>query len=77
MLLRSFDFSSLAVFLAALPGKQTAYLDPGSGSFILQVVIASLVGIGFTIRAYWGKITKFFRKDAGEIDGEDLDLDDE
>jgi hypothetical protein len=50
-----------------------AYLDPGSGSFILQVLIASLVGIGFTIRAYWGKIRKFFNKDSEDTIEEDLD----
>lgn len=46
--------------------KGQAYLDPGSGSFILQLVIASFVGIGFALRSYWGKITGFFRKDKGE-----------
>lgn len=38
-----------------------AYLDPGSGSFILQLVIASLLGIIFVMRRYWGKISVFFR----------------
>jgi hypothetical protein len=39
-----------------------AYLDPGSGSFILQILIASLLGAVFIIRAYWKKITTFFHK---------------
>ena len=38
------------------------YLDPGSGSFILQVLIASFVGIGFALRSYWGKIKNLFGK---------------
>lgn len=38
------------------------YLDPGSGSFILQLLIAGLVGAGFIIRAYWKKITNFFKR---------------
>ena len=39
-----------------------AYLDPGTGSYILQLVIASLLGISFAIKVYWGKIKTFFPK---------------
>ena len=38
-----------------------AYLDPGSGSFILQILIASLVGALFIVRVYWSKIKGFFQ----------------
>jgi len=33
-----------------------AYLDPGSGSFILQLLLASLFGALFVVKAYWKKI---------------------
>lgn len=36
------------------------YLDPGSGSFIIQIVIASLLGIGLALRASWSKIKARF-----------------
>jgi hypothetical protein len=36
------------------------YLDPGSGSFIIQIAIAVLLGLGVAIRASWGTIKKFF-----------------
>ena len=35
------------------------YLDPGSGSFIIQIAIAALLGLGVAIRASWGRIKKF------------------
>lgn len=38
------------------------YLDPGSGSFILQILIATLVGSLFLIKAYWKKLKTFFKK---------------
>jgi hypothetical protein len=38
------------------------YLDPGSGSFILQILIASLLGIGVALRASWGRISGWFGK---------------
>jgi hypothetical protein len=39
-----------------------AYLDPGSGSFILQLVIATLLGGLFIIKGYWMKIKGFFNR---------------
>jgi hypothetical protein len=38
-----------------------AYLDPGSGSFILQILIAAFVGGLFLLKVYWKKISGFFR----------------
>ena len=32
-----------------------AYIDPGSGSLIIQIVIGALVGVGITIKIYWYK----------------------
>ena len=33
-----------------------AYLDPGTGSMILQALIAGLVGAAFAIKMFWHKI---------------------
>lgn len=43
-----------------------AYLDPGTGSIILQTVVAGFFGALVAIKIYWHKITGFFRKDTGE-----------
>jgi hypothetical protein len=51
---------SIAVFLPPLRGH--AYLDPGSGSFIIQLLIAGLVGAGFLIRVSWKKIIALFSR---------------
>jgi hypothetical protein len=61
-----------SVWLSIL-GRDTAYLDPGSGSFILQLIIAGIVGAGFVLRGYWSKVVAFFKGSSGE---EDDDLDD-
>lgn len=37
------------------------YLDPGSGSYIIQLIIASLLGAAFIVRASWSKIKTFFK----------------
>ena len=36
------------------------YLDPGSGSFLIQILIAALLGLGIAIRASWSKIKGWF-----------------
>ena len=33
-----------------------AYIDPGSGSLVIQIIIGALVGAGITIKIYWYKL---------------------
>ena len=40
--------------------KPLSYLDPGSGSFLIQLAIATLLGLGIALRASWGKIKGLF-----------------
>lgn len=42
-----------------------AYLDPGSGSVLIQLLIAGLVGAGFILKASWSKIKVFFKRSKG------------
>jgi hypothetical protein len=37
--------------------KTLAYLDPGSGSFIVQMLIAAFLGGGILLKAFWNRIT--------------------
>jgi hypothetical protein len=47
--------------------KPTAYLDPGSGSMLIQILLATLLGAGVAIRIFWRNIKAFFSgKKAGE-----------
>jgi len=48
--------------LDGLLPRPVLYLDPGSGSFILQVLLASILGAGFAVKVYWKKIIGFFKK---------------
>jgi hypothetical protein len=51
-----------------------AYLDPGSGSFILQLLLATLLGLGFVLKGYWRKLLSLFKRrsddDTQETDDE-------
>lgn len=53
--------------------KPQAYLDPGSGSFLIQLLIAGLVGAGFLIRAYWKKIKVLFKRSSSQPEAEETD----
>lgn len=39
-----------------------AYLDPGSGSILIQILVAAVLAIGVAVRASWGSIKKLFGK---------------
>ena len=36
-----------------------AYIDPGTGSFLVQALVAAIAGIAVTSRMYWHKIRGF------------------
>jgi len=36
------------------------YLDPGSGSMLIQVILAALLGAGVAIKIFWRNIKAFF-----------------
>ncbi len=38
-----------------------AYLDPGTGSYIVQLAAAGLLASMFTLRMYWTKVKDWFR----------------
>jgi hypothetical protein len=50
------------VCLLGFPSAALAYLDPVSGSIVLQVVVGGLLAGLATTRLYWRKIRSFFRK---------------
>jgi hypothetical protein len=39
-----------------------AYLDPGTGSMILQGLIGGIAGGMFALRLYWGKLKSRFKR---------------
>ncbi len=45
-----------------------AYLDPGSGSFLIQMLLAGGLGAAFLVKTYWRKIKGLFEKD--KVDAE-------
>jgi hypothetical protein len=45
--------------LLVVMGRADAYLDPGTGSFLIQLLIAGVLGAGFAVKMFWRRITGF------------------
>jgi hypothetical protein len=59
---RAHIFLVVLAWVTIFPTEAMAYLDPGTGSLIVQSVIAALAAAGFAIRLYWGRIRLVFHR---------------
>ncbi len=70
----AFLFAALVIYFGVLPTRAYAYLDPGTGSFIFQILVGAVVGGIFYfknfIAALKEKIARLFgRKPADDSAG--------
>jgi len=47
------------------------YLDPGSGSFLIQLLIAAIAGLSIAIGANWSKLKRLLRKKSKKPEADD------
>lgn len=66
--MRSSLLASLALALCwtCIPRHAYAYIDPGTGSFIFQMLIAGLLGALVTMKMWYGAFKVFLRKHFGK-----------
>ena len=55
-------FMMSLIIVAFFPVSAYAYLDAGSASMVLQMILAALVGAIVCIKIYWGKVCQMMRK---------------
>ena len=58
------SFQKAIIFIGAIlcfVPSAFAYLDPGSGSYILQAIVAGALGGAYAVKLYWFKIVSFFK----------------
>jgi hypothetical protein len=58
----------VVLFLVVPVLSASAYVDPGTGSMVIQAVVAALVGAGAIVGAFWRRI---FRRRKATDDDED------
>lgn len=60
-------FVMLYVFILSIQPAY-AYLDPGTGSYMLQILIAGVLAVFFFAKPYVYKLKSFFKKIIGRKD---------
>lgn len=44
-------------------GDAQAYIDTSTGSYIIQILLAGLMGILLTLKVFWRQVKAYFSKD--------------
>ena len=52
----------LTSLLLALPSTAHAYLDPGTGSYVVQLLIGGLLGGLFALGVFWRRVLAFIKR---------------
>ena len=52
----------LTLLLLVLPSAAHAYLDPGTGSYVMQLLIGGLLGGLFALGVFWRRVVAFFKQ---------------
>ena len=52
----------LLVFIFLPSAEALAYLDPGTGSMILQLILGGVAGVSVVIKMYWQRIKNIFHR---------------
>ncbi|MDP7248285.1 MAG: hypothetical protein QGF00_01680 [Planctomycetota bacterium] len=51
--------AALILYLYLAVREAHAYIDPGTGSYILQIIVAGLLGAAYALKLYWTKVWLF------------------
>ena len=61
-----------ALLLVFVPSSIAyAYLDPGTGAYLLQILVVAFAGILFAVKRYWDWIKAFFSSRSGKDEAGD------
>jgi len=55
-------FVAMFLFISHLSGGLQAYLDPGTGSMAIQLLMGGVVALLATLRLYWDRMKTFFTR---------------
>ena len=58
----------VGIVLLLFERPAAAYLDPGSGSMLLQILLGGFAAFGVVIRLYWGRVSDLFSRKQNDPD---------
>ncbi len=59
--------AALAFMLLVVP-TANAYIDPGSGSYVFQLLVGAALGAGVAVKVFWRRIVNLFSRRSRESD---------
>jgi hypothetical protein len=62
-------FVAMFLFVSHLSGGLQAYLDPGTGSMALQLLMGGIVAALATVRLYWDRMKTYLTRKSVDHDG--------
>ena len=77
MFLRILRYLGYPLFLFAVPLFAYAYLDPGTMSYFIQMMVGVVAGLGIAVKLFWSNIKLFFLKITGQNKKQSRDEKDE
>ncbi|MEX1113317.1 MAG: hypothetical protein WD603_00645 [Patescibacteria group bacterium] len=55
----------IALGILVVPSTAHAYIDPGTGSVIIQAIIGGVVAVGFFLKTNWLRVKQLVRRVSG------------
>jgi hypothetical protein len=49
----------ILIILLLIPVSTYAYLDPGTGSLIIHLIVGAVIGATYSVRIFWSNIKAF------------------
>ena len=59
------------IFITLVPKGAHAYIDPGTGSYIIQLLVAGFLSSAYLIKTYWYKIKAMFGAPVPALEDDD------
>ena len=57
---RTIRWALLGIAAIVVPTSAQAYIDPGTGSYVVQAVVAAIAGGAMAIKVYWHNLKVYF-----------------
>ncbi len=51
----------LSLLILLMPSQAHAYLDPGTGSYVVQLLVGGLLGGLFALGMFWRRVVAFIK----------------
>ena len=61
-------FVALFLLVSHLHGTVYAYLDPGTGSIAIQVILGGVVALLATLKLYWARVVSWVHRKRAHAD---------